>query len=251
MVFLGLCGLNVVQRFLLAVARYPEAPQQPGLFQPVALLNVIQLLAHAQYAFHVVIRLVRVNHGQIQAHHGVRAGNAHLPFPHLNRVVAVARHRLVNEGNRFIALPNRNLEMLRHDLANARMLGDHHVCEVVVFQPLFQFAGTGLGIHRQHVKVRYLCKQRLLRFRQMPRIVRNGVPPEKHQVFVYERVAHRAKQAHFLRLIFAGVSLINVVCRGGASNVVRVFADTFCGRLERPKHLVRSAAVGLQRMVLV
>ena len=135
LVFLRFFGFDVIQRLLLAIARYSEPPQQPGPFQTIALLNVIQILAHAQNAFCIVIRLVSINHGQIQAQHGVRAGNAHLPFSHLNHVVTVTRNRLVNERNRVVvlAVAHRNLVMFRHNLADSGVLGDHHVLKVVVF----------------------------------------------------------------------------------------------------------------------
>ena len=83
--------------------------------------------------------------------------------------------------------------MLGHNFADARVLGDNYARKVVVFQTLLHLARSSFRIHGQHVKVRNLRKQRLLRFRQVSRVLRNGVPPEKHQVFVYERVPHCAE----------------------------------------------------------
>ena len=191
LIFICLFGFDVIQRFLLSVARDSKPPQQPGLVHAVPLLNVVQIRAHAQYAIHVVIRLVRVNHGQIQAQHGVCAGNANPPFSRLNHVVTVARHRLVNERNWHFV--HGNFVVLGHNFADARVLGDNYARKVVVFQALLHLARADFRIHGQHVKVRDLRKHRLLRFRQVSRVLRNGVPPEKHQLFIYERVAHRAE----------------------------------------------------------
>ena len=258
LVFLRFHGLDVVQRFLLAVARESKPPQQPRLLQPVPLLNVVQVLAHAQNARHVVVRLVRVNHGQIQAQHGVRAGNTHPPLARLSHVVAVARHRFVNERNRvaIVAFSHRDFVVLRHNLANARVLGHTHTREVVVFQPLLHLGRAGLGVHRQHVIVRDLRKQRLLRLRQVPRVVRNRVPPEKHQVFVYERVAHRAKEAHvFGLLVFFSSSLAVNFIRSGAAALALELFQMLCfvllRRLKRHRQFVRRAAFRLERVVLV
>ena len=145
LIFRSLFGFNVVQCLLLAIACDAESSQQPRLFQPIVLLNVIQVLAHAQDARRVIIRLVRINHGQIQTQHGVRAGNAHLLFAHLNHVVAVARHWFVNEGH--LLFSHRNVVMLRHNLTDARVLGHHHILKIVVFQPFFDLASAGLRVN--------------------------------------------------------------------------------------------------------
>ena len=144
LIFRCFFGLNVIQRLLLAVARDAESPQESRLFQPIALLNVIQALAHAQNARNIIIRFVRVNHGQIQAQHGVCAGNAHPFFSHLSHVVTVTCHRFVNEGH--LQFAHRNVVMLRHYLADAGMFGHDDTLKVVVFQTFFDFASAALGI---------------------------------------------------------------------------------------------------------
>ena len=141
--------------------------------------------------------------------------------------------------------------MLRHNFANARVLRNNYALEVVVFQALFELAGAGLGIHRQHVKMRDLRKQRLLRSRHIPRVLRNGVPPEKHQVLVYARIAHRAKQAHFLGL--GRTFMLNFI-RGGTTaegTLILILILIPFRRLKRQHCLIRGAALRLKGVVRV
>ena len=160
LIFFGFFGLNVVQRLLLAITRDAEASQQPRLFETVALLNLVQVFAHAQNAGHVVIRLIRVNHSQIQTQHGVCTGNVHSFFAHLNHIITVTRHRFINEC--YLHRLNRNLVMLWHNFADSRVLGYDHAFKIVVFQTFFDLASTILRIHGQHVKVWDLRKQRFI-----------------------------------------------------------------------------------------
>ena len=86
----------------------------------------------------------------------------------------------------------------------------------------------------------------------MPCVVRYGIPPEKHQVFVYEHIPHRAEQAHLLWLLFLWMRCINFIggrSRGSSTRCASWVA--FLWGLERQHHVVVRAAFRFQRVVLV